>query len=178
MSRIIADWCKRNHCVSDEEYAVVLYGLEVMFNTSLKLIGIILIGILLGSFREVLLSMIVFCSMRYWAGGWHSDTHLGCFSTMLAFCVSPSFLKGIEEAWVTPVWIGMIAYSLFKIFRYAPQNSKVNPITDEKILRRKRIGSIAECVALVILVSVCQNTALGWLVIAPLFFEAVTLSHG
>lgn len=176
MSRIIADWCKRNNCVSEGEYAIVLYGLEVMFNTSLKLMGIVLAGIMLGMFREVLLSMIVFCSMRYWAGGWHSDTHIGCFSTMLAFCVSPGLLKNVETVWIIPLWIMMIVYSVYKIFRYAPQNSKVNPITDERILKRKRIGSIIECMLLVLIVCVCPQTAIRWLIIMPLFYEAVTLS--
>lgn len=176
MSRIIADWCKRNHCVSEGEYAIVLYGLEVMFNTSLKLAGIILTGIVLGVFWEVLLSMAVFCSMRYWAGGWHSETHMGCFSAMLAFCVSPAFLQNIEAVWVMPLWIGMILYSIYKILRYAPQNSKINPITDESILRKKRIGAIIECMLLAVVICVCPVTAIRWLLVMPLFFEAVTLS--
>lgn len=176
MSRIITDWCQKNGCVSEEEYPIVLYGLEIMFNTSLKIMGILLISMMLEIFWEVLLSMLVFCSMRYWAGGWHSNTHIGCFSTMLFICVCPAFLKSIEAKWVIPVWVCMGLYSLYNILRYAPRNSKVNPITVERILKRKRIGSVVECIALLMAMCMLQETEVRWLIIVPLFAEAITLT--
>lgn len=176
MGRMIANWCQRNGCVSEEEYPIVLYGLQIMFNTSQKIMGILLISMVLGILWEVLLSMVIFCSMRYWAGGWHSSTHIGCFSTMLFICVCPAFLKSIEGNWAILVWVCMVLYSLYNILRYAPRNSKVNPITDEWILKRKRIGAIVECIMLVIAICACQSTELRWLMIVPLFAETVTLS--
>lgn len=176
MCRIMADWCRKYGNVSEKEYPIVLYGLQVMFNSSLKMLGILLIGACLGVFREVVISMSVFCSMRYWAGGWHSSTHMGCFGSMLIPCLCPAFLQNLRGSWIYPVWLCMIVYSLYAIFRYAPRNSKVNPITDERILRRKRVVSILESTLLVVLIGLLGDESIRWLIVTPLFVEAVTLS--
>lgn len=175
--RRIADWCRQNDSVTEEDYPIVVYGLEVMLNNSVKMLGILLIGLLLGHIREVILSMAVFCSMRYWAGGYHSDTHIGCFSIMLIPCLGPSFLTGFKGQWVLLCWGGMILYSLYEIVRHAPRNSKVNPIRDLSILRRNRICAIVECVILIGIAVTCRGTAIPWLIIVPLFVEAVTISR-
>lgn len=179
MTRIcrgLTDWIERNCDMSKEEYAIALYGLQIMFNSTIKIAGIFLIGMVCGIWQEVLFTMLVFCSMRYWAGGWHSSTHIGCFSTMLFICVCPAFLKNIEADWVVPVWVCMGLYSLYNILRYAPRNSKVNPIADVQILRRKRIGSVVECIVLLMTACMFQETEVRWLIIAPLFAEAITVT--
>ena len=174
--RELANWLERNCDMSKEEYAVALYGLQVMLNSTIKIAGIFLIGVVCGIWQEVLFTMLVFCSMRYWAGGWHSSTHIGCFSTMLCICVCPAFLKSIEGNWVILVWVCMVLYSLYSILRYAPRNSKVNPIVDICILKRKRIGSMVEAFMLVVIMLLCKSTEICWLISVPLFFEAITIS--
>lgn len=139
----IANWCKKNGAVSEEDYPIVLYGIQVSLNSSVKLSGILLIGILLHHFWTVLISMAVFCSMRYWTGGWHSKSHLGCFCAMLIPCLIPSFLMGFGEEWAAWILSGMTIYSAYKVLRYAPCNSKINPIEDPRYLRHKRIGSVS-----------------------------------
>ena len=47
LCRGIADWCKKNGAILEEDYPIVLYGIQVVLNTSLKLLGIFLIGALL-----------------------------------------------------------------------------------------------------------------------------------
>lgn len=143
----IANWCKKNGAVSEKDYPIILYGIQVFLNSSLKLSGILLTGLLLHHFWTVLISMTVFCSMRYWTGGWHSKSHLGCFSIMLISCVTPSLLMGVNGKWAEWILRGMMIYSVYRVFRYAPCNSKVNPIEDPKCLQRKKIGSIIEIAA-------------------------------
>lgn len=172
----VADWCERNGAISKEDYPIVLYGIQVLLNTLLKMAGILFIGAILHRFWTVLLSMAVFCSMRYWTGGWHSKTHSGCFCTMLIPCLVPSLLVGIDGEWVVWVLSGMMICSVYRVFRYAPCNSKVNPIEDAKCLRRKRIGSIVEIVGLLAGMLLCRDIATGWLVILPAFVNAVMLT--
>ena len=61
----IADWCKKYGAVSDEDYPIILYGIQVSLNTSLKMMGIFLVGAVLHQLAAVFLSTVVFCSMRY-----------------------------------------------------------------------------------------------------------------
>lgn len=172
----IANWCKKNGAVSEEDYPIVLYGIQVSLNSSLKLSGILLIGILLHHFWTVFISMTVFCSMRYWTGGWHSKSHLGCFCTMLIPCLAPSLLMGLDGECAVWILSGMMIYSVYRVLRYAPCNSKVNPIEDTKYLRRKRIGSIIEIVGLLIAMLIYSDTEIGWLVILPTYVNAVMLT--
>lgn len=64
----IAGWRKKNGAILEEDYPIVLYGIQVILNTSLKIVGIFLVGALLHRLPGVLLSMAVFCSMPYWWG--------------------------------------------------------------------------------------------------------------
>lgn len=171
----IADWCKKNGAVSQENYPIILYGIQVMLNTSLKVAGILLTGAMLRRLPQVILSTVAFCSMRYWTGGWHSKSHLGCFCTMLIPCVGPSLLTGISGEWVSWVMGGMAIYSVYKVWRYAPYNSMVNPIEDERSIQRKKIGAIVETGCLLGIILLLKNVEIGLLIINPLCIEAILI---
>lgn len=171
----IANWCKRNGAVPEEDYPVVLYGIQLFFNTSLKVLGILLIGALLHCLGAVLLSIAVFCSMRYWTGGWHSKSHLGCFFSMMTVCAGPALLTKLDGEWIFWAMFSMFIYSVYAIARYAPCNSEMNPIDDLNILRVKRIGSIVELAGLSIVFIFWSSTEIQMLIIIPLFADAVLL---
>lgn len=168
----MADWCRRNGAVSEEEYPIVLYGIQVLLNTSLKILGILLIGTILHRLPEVCISMAAFCSMRYWTGGWHSRSHLGCFCTMLLPCSCPSLVMKFTGEWASWVMGAMLLYSMYAVIRYAPCNSEVNPITDPGILLQKRLGGIFELVGIITGIIVCFDVEKRWLVSLPLFVDA------
>lgn len=172
----IANWCKKNGAVSEEDYPIILYGIQLCLNTSLKMLGILLIGALIHHFMDVLLSMAVFCSMRYWTGGWHSKSHLGCFSTMLLPCVCPAVLMELDGGWMPWALGCMLIYSVYNVLKYAPCNSKVNPIEDPQILKRKRVGSIIETAAIVMVVLIYPNVEIQGLIILPLCIDAAMLT--
>ena len=136
LCRSIAEWCRKNGDVSEADYPIVLYGIQTLFNTSLKVMGILMAGLALHRFWAVLVCTTVFCSMRHWTGGWHSKSHLGCFCTMFIVCVGSTFFIGLEEKWVSGVLSCMMLYSVYKILKYAPCNSKVNPISDAGIMKK------------------------------------------
>ena len=148
----------------------------MLFNILIKFSGLLLIGAAIGHFGDVLICMLTFCSMRYMAGGYHARTHIGCFLVMMVPCLFPVVLKEAGISCIPLIWIGMLIYSGYEILRYAPRNSIVNPITDHRILKRKRIGSIAGYIVVTAAVCACQDNYLRWLLIIPLFFEAITIS--
>ena len=176
LCRGIVGWCKKTGAASDENYPIVLYGIQVILNTSLKLLGIFLTGVLLQRLPAVLLSTTVFCSMRYWTGGWHSESHIGCFCTMLIPCVGPSLLTVISGEGIPWVLGFMAVYSIYKVLRYAPCNSKVNPIEDVKILKLKRIGGIAEVIIVSAGILLGFSTEMKWLIGLPLFIETILIN--
>lgn len=176
ISKKIAAWCIQNHPMDDAESHIVAYGIELMLNTSLKVIAIFVIGAAMGYLREVAVAMAVFGGVRYFAGGYHCRTDLGCFSVMLFVCLCPIPFMRMDVDIARWIWGVIVIYSLYEIIRYAPRNSKVNPIYDSLILRKKRVGSIITSVVAVLLIAVYPNDNVRWLVAMPVFVEAVTLS--
>lgn len=138
ISRKLGLWCLRNEGIAESQYPIVIYGIELFLNTTLKVVGILTAGAILGMFAEVLLAMTALCGMRYWTGGYHCKTHIGCFSVMALVCLGAALLSKMNFEGAVIVQFLMICHSAWMIFRYAPRNSEKNPITDEKILRRKR----------------------------------------
>lgn len=171
----IAQWCRKNAAVSKEEYPVLIYGLQTIFNSSVKIAVILLLGACFNRIWEVLVSVSVFCSMRYWTGGYHSKSHLGCFAAMLIPCFLPSFLTDIKGSGVVVLFWVMGSLSLCMVLRYAPVNSRRNPVSDSKILCRNRICGILECVCLLGSAIISHNTQMGWLILLPLFVDGVLL---
>lgn len=152
------------------------YGIEVMLNTSLKVLALLVIGAILGRFREVVIAMFVFGSIRNFAGGYHSKTHLGCFSVMLFVCLCPIPFLGVELHPAGVVWAAVSVYSIYEVIRYAPRNSAVNPIYDSRILKKKRVGSLIVVGAYILFLICFPESSIKWLVALPMFVEAVTIS--
>lgn len=175
ISRKLGLWCLRNEGIAESQYPIVIYGIELFLNTTFKVVGILTAGAVLGMFAEVLLAMTAFCGMRYWTGGYHCKTHIGCFSVMALVCLGAALVSKINFEGAVIVQFLMICHSAWMIFRYAPRNSEKNPITDEKILRRKRKGSFIWLACNVIIMSFCKAD-IRWLIILPVFAEAMLLS--
>lgn len=175
ISRKVGLWCLRNEGIVESQYPIVIYGIELFLNTTLKVMGILATGVVLGMFAEVFLAMVAFCGMRHWTGGYHCKTHIGCFSVMALVCFGAALVSKINFEGAVIVQFLMNCHSVWMIYRYAPRNSEKNPITDEKILRRKRKGSFLWLVCNVIIINFCKiNTR--WLIILPVFVETMLLS--
>lgn len=176
ISTAISGWCRRNCQLEEAEFHIVEYGIQLLLNTSVKVIIILLTGMVLGYFREVLIAMSVFSAIRYFAGGYHSRTDLGCLGIMLFICLCPIPLFRLSISVSIMIWGLIIVYSAYGIIRYAPRNSTVNPVRDPKIMAKKRKGSIIACAIAVLLIVFSPVNDLRWLVAMPLFIEAITIS--
>lgn len=176
INKQIINWCGKYYVMDDAESNVVEYGVQLMLNTSIKIIIILLVGVVLGYLKEVVVSMWVFGCIRYFAGGYHCKTDIGCLGVMLAISLSPMLFFDIEERISWWIWSFIIVYSMYQTVRYAPRNSKVNPIYDMQILSRKRKGSVIVVGIAIMVICFNSQNALCWLVAIPMFVEAVAIS--
>lgn len=175
ISRKLGLWCLRNEGINESQYPIVIYGIELFLNTTLKVMGILVIGAALGIFAEVLLAMATFCGMRYWTGGYHCKTHMGCFSVMTLVCLVAAFASKINFEGQVIAQFLMFCHSGWMIYRYAPRNSEKNPITDGKILRRKRKGSFIWLACNIGIVSLVKQNV-RWIIIISIFMNTVLLT--
>ncbi|MFA9464828.1 MAG: accessory gene regulator B family protein [Velocimicrobium sp.] len=176
ISKKIAGWCYAGTRRGDVE--ITAYGIELLLDTLTKLLALIIIAIFIGCLQEMLIVLIVFSSLRFFAGGFHMHTGLGCFLSM-AFIFGLSFLvdklaffynilipKNVL-ALVLLVLIGLV-------FLYAPSATQNNPITDKRILRRKRLGSVVLSILLAFVIWYLPDNMKLWAFV-PFICEVVTI---
>lgn len=106
--------------------------MEAVFKTAVMMI----LTFIIGRLRDYLIFLVVFSFLRGNAGGKHCMTNLGCTSTMALIAAASLFLPVGNF----PLWVYLTAGAgcMAVCLKWAPSTSLINPITDEKIRRRKK----------------------------------------
>jgi accessory gene regulator B len=175
LSAGIARWSVKNGNLKAEQFQIIQFGIAVFLDSFLKIAGLIALGAVFGFLGQVITALLVFSATRYFAGGVHCESHLGCFLSMAAICAAAVALS--EFSLFLPVWIvaSMLLFSFVSIAIYAPMISRKNPIRDPKVLGIKRKGSLLSVLALGIFIVFCQAPSIKWLLVTPLFIEAMLI---
>ncbi|MCL2253987.1 MAG: accessory gene regulator B family protein [Lachnospiraceae bacterium] len=172
----IAKWCVTYGNFRDEQFCVIKFGIEVFMDSFLKILGILVLSVLFGQLDKVLIVLLVFCTTKYFAGGAHCESHIGCFLSMAAMCAVSIILS--ESSAFLPIWIMalMLTIVIINIIKYAPMPSLKNPIHNQSVLARKRLGSIACALIVTVIIVFHKDLAVKWLLVTPLLIEAITIS--
>lgn len=166
----------RNSNMEKEQYCLVEFGVKLFMDSCLKIAGLLVLGAIFGQLEKVIIVLSVFCITRYFAGGVHCESHAGCFVSMAMICVGSVMFSRFSD--YLPSWIVGVAliHVLTMVIMYAPRNSQINPIMDQAVIHRKRVGSIV-CTTIMSVIIMCINELeLKWMLTVPLFIEAVTIS--
>lgn len=138
----ILNWCDKASPVPAKQRAIVGYGIELLLETVIKIVIIVLLGFLLHQGPETLLVLAVFCILRSFAGGSHMKTNAGCTAAMV-------FMWGVSLAagrWLTVadagLWLGF-SVSTVLLLVFAPAETRQNRILAKAQKRRNKIASIA-----------------------------------
>ena len=176
ISKKIAGWCyAKTHCGDIE---VIAYGVEIILDTLTKLIALILLSILIGYPKEMVMVLITFSSLRFFAGGFHMHSGIGCFLSMvfifgLSFAVEKLVI--FYDIVITPDALALLLLILVGfVFLYAPRPTKNNPITDTRILQRKKIYSVALSGILCFIIWYMKGNNKLWILV-PFICEIVTI---
>lgn len=139
-TRITKKLCSFFHEETQDGQEILEYGMQLIVEAVFKTVLMMLVALAIGRLRDYLIFMVVFTLLRGEAGGKHCMTNLGCTSSM-ALIVAASLFLPVGNL---PVWAYLAAGACcFAVcFRWAPSSSLINPITDEKIRRRKKWKSL------------------------------------
>lgn len=108
ISKMCADVFLKNKVISDEEFEVYVYGFDLLFTTMLSVLSILVLAFVLNLFLDGIIFILIFFVMCMFAGGYHSETHWGCFIvTNIAFCTSLFFDRVLQ---------GLSLYSCIFVF--------------------------------------------------------------
>ena len=119
---------------------ILEYGMQLSVEAVFKTVVMMLLTLAIGRLKDYLIFLVVFTLIRGDAGGKHCMTNLGCTSSMVLITAASLFLPVGN----LPVWVYLTAGAgcLGVCLKWAPSTSLINPITDPKIRKRKKLRSI------------------------------------
>lgn len=125
---------------NDEESAIVLYGIQLLVESTFKIVVMMLFSACIGKLEECIQFLVVFCPLRTLAGGAHCRTNIGC--TCVFFGI---FFEGmVFEKCGISVWLAEVCVCacMGVCLKWAPSTTENNPITDKIIRRRNKVLSV------------------------------------
>lgn len=174
LAKRITAWCLKQNTISEAQAVAVTYGIELIFDTVLKLIGLMALGVFTGRFPEFLLAIASFSSLRCFAGGAHMRTSLGCFLSMVFVCAAACL--GAEYIVAVP-FLPLLLLSagiLLSIVLFAPFFTQNNPI-GEPVQKKKRREAIILTVLLLAVIWAVPSEKIRLLMLIPVTIEALSI---
>lgn len=85
LSHFLADSLAARGWIEEDGKIAYVVGLDVIFSTALDWLAIGMLGLLRGRFLEAVVYLLVFLTVRRYAGGYHASTRMGCFAGFVGF---------------------------------------------------------------------------------------------
>ncbi len=140
-----------------QEYTeVISYGLQAVLGTIVEFISVVLIGLALGLFKEVVAVALVFSAMRMMAGGVHFSTYPRCYVSSVFMLSAAGYAAGYlytcprdaGTAYLLSA-AGLVVYSLW---RYSPRDNPNRLIKEEELPKFRKMsfvfaGTVFACLA-------------------------------
>ncbi|MBE5673339.1 accessory gene regulator B family protein [Staphylococcus sp. SS87] len=173
---------KRNN-LDHIQFLQVRLGMQIIVGNFFKIVATYGISLLFGVFLYTLTTHLCYMLVRYNAHGAHAKSSLLCYiQSILTFVFVPYLLIYLDLSLTYMFVLSIIG--LFFIFKYAPAETKKQPIPI-KLIKRKKIKSIIMYILIMVLSIIinpiyAQFTLLGIIVesftLLPIFFPKEELS--
>lgn len=143
ISRYLARRIGKRLDKSEEEVAVLNYGLFMIVQTIYSIIWICLVGVLTGLFKELIIISVCNAMMKRYAGGPHASTPNRCLfigliiATILAFLCRMS-IDNFNEKIVLSFSVIVVILEYYVLYTRCPVGSKQKPLKKESIRKRLR----------------------------------------
>lgn len=164
---------------TDEKAEEINYGLQLLIGELPKTFIFILISILLGVFKEFLITIIVIFPYRAFTGGFHLKTHLGCIlGTSMFYCgiayISKLSLFSYNTKYILTILIWIFGMLMCKL--YAPADTENVPILRKKERKTKRILSYIVLTITLIIGTVIKNNTISNIIILGMLVQSIMIS--
>jgi len=148
--------------IDDEKAEVINYGLQNIVGEIPKFFIVLIIGFLLGIFKETLITFLLILPYRGTSGGCHMKTHFGCIVlSSLLFCGVAYLAKHIVLlTYIKYLLIGItFIFGIIMIKLYAPADTENVPILSKKDRKKKQnLSYIIFSIGLVLAIFIQDNT--------------------
>lgn len=152
------------------------YALQVLLNEGLKIIILAVFFLIIGKFKIFAFSLLLLSSLRIFAGGYHSNSFLGCFTFSFIFFALAISGSIYLANFIIKYQLVMIVFALVVIAKQSPIPSKYRPIKQKKRYYTLKILAIfTALIWYVILLLFKYNIELFSAGILTIFLESVQL---
>lgn len=174
LAQRITEWCDERYPMEREQQIAVDYGLELLLENLIKFAGIFLLAGFFGVADEVAVFCCVFCPFRMLAGGIHMRTGTGCFLFMVVLIGFSLFCKEVFQFSFAGRWFLLTVIAVL-CWRYAPCDTKRNPIAFEEIKSKKKVFSVMFSVCCMFVTECVGTEEIKVLVVSALLLETLTI---
>ena len=155
------------------ERVKMIYGLEIWMDNMFKLLAIIVLGMVLGIFKETMCAFCGFGILRIKAGGFHCETNKMCWLVSVFCSVGNAYIAN-EVVLPLSVGIALSAMCILLIGRYAPSGTLRNPINECNRGKRRR-DSLLLTVSYVIVAMIGWKMAFARALLFGVVAETITI---
>ena len=144
MKKYVVNKClnliKKYRNISENEEAIMKYGLEGLYLTITKTNVILIIAAILGYFIESIIFTIIYALLRTFSFGIHAKKSWMCWiSSITIFILLPILAKEINISIYIKYTVGIIGTLL--IFKNSPADTEKRPIVNKKRRLRLKLTS-------------------------------------
>lgn len=161
VSKKMTSYFIRKEVIEVEDREMYDFCFEIMLSTIINLLGIIIIGIVSRRYVEAVCFSIAFMMLRGSAGGYHANSHIACFTTlMIAFGLCIVGLTYIPFDMLVLVSSISATLGIMVVIAIAPIDNKNKKLTKEEksIQRRKAIINVILLATATIIMSLFKIT--------------------
>lgn len=139
------DFIKNYSNYSNKDLNKIKYGIEGVYLTISKIIIIILIGIIFNYLDIVIITLIFFNILRFFAFGLHASKSWQCLIlSIIEFNILPYILNNIAVNNIHIIIFGLISFLSFLLF--APSDTEKRPLTNKRKRIIRKVCSLLICI--------------------------------
>lgn len=123
--------------------AIYVYGAELTLSCLISSCTILLLSLLFGNILSGIIFLILFISLRLFAGGYHAETYRNCFIlTNCVFVLSYGVSMLIDLLRNNTLCFAILLISATTIFLLTPIRNHHHPLTETTYLKNKHISRV------------------------------------
>lgn len=151
LSYQLADWSQKQLHIEEKQKLVIEYGLQVFLDGVIKFLTLFGLGLCFKKFPEVVIYLISFCGLRYWAGGVHCKTSFRCLVAMVFFCFGCIGVSNWIKEIPFVIWIFLWIVDIGILLKKAPgETGAGNHWFTNAERENKKAGALIFCMILFI----------------------------
>ena len=166
--------CKYKEC-SELDKIKIKYGMEVLYTIITKTIGILLISLILKTFKETIVLMLLYATLRLFAHGIHAHKSSQCWvASILCYGILPLLIKHfvIPLKCIIVFWI--FAFICFLI--WAPADTPKKPLINKKKRIFCKISTLISSIVLLTITITSNNNLLNNSIFYSLIMNIIAIN--